>query len=371
MFETLQKISLKKSLFFSAVLLIAGAVLCVLNAQNAFYSATGYVDFTTLAPDEIKSQLVDVDLWENFGCFMESGSKNTSTQRVTISNYYYVIYTGAADDTESPYKYMSIKVPASYGDRMENMTDNTYNGIITSPIAFSGKIRKLDSKEKQYFIDYLREAGFTYEDIDEMTLPCYIDVTEFKLGQCLLYMALFLGGVIMIIWAVLRTVKAAKGGYLKQFRQDIASAGSSEYTVEYDFNAAAPIEKHKNIKMGRLFTYYNLYTTTPRAIPNTKIAWVYQSTTTHRTNGIKTGTTYSVSILTDSSKSAINIPVNNAATAQLIINRLLAFCPWIIGGYSDELHKMFSKDRTGFLNLRFNTVEHDTVPPVESDNSES
>lgn len=371
MFENLQKISFKHSLLFSAILLIAGAVLCVFHAQNAFYSIVGYADYATLSPDEIKSQLVDIELWENYGCFMESGTKNTSTQRVTISNYYYIIYTGAWDDVDTPYKYMAIKVPASYKNRLDKMTENTYSGMITSPITFSGKIKKLDSKETQYFNEFWYDVDFNSQDIQEMTIPYYIDVTEWKIGQRLLYIALFFGGLAMILWTILRTVKAARGGYLKKIRQDIASIGCTEYTVESDFNTAAPIAGNKSIKMGRLFTYYDIYSTVPRAIPNTKIAWAYQSTTTHRTNGVKTGTTYAVTIFTDSAKAATNLNVANAAVAQLILGRLAAVCPWIIVGYSDELSKLFNKERARFLDLKFNTVEHTAATPVESAYPES
>lgn len=367
MFETLRKSSFKSSLILSVILLVGGGALALFNAGSAFFAVTGYVDFTTLAPDEIKSQLVEVELWENFGCFMESGSKNTSTNKVTISDYYYIIYTGAMGDADTEYKYMAIKVPASYGSKMDIMAESTWNGLVSNPLTFSGKIRKLDDKEYKYYLDFWKEAGLTNAEIEEMTLPYYIDVPESKLGQNILYILLFLSGAALIMWGVLRIVKGSKGGYLKALRHDIELSGYPETYVESDFNTATFYAKKGQIRIGRLFTYYDVNSTQPRAIPNKKIMWAYQSTTTHRTNGIKTGTTYSVVIFADGYKTAFNIGVANESAAQEILQRLNVSCPWVIVGYSDDLNALFHKNRTQFLELRYNTVEHEAADPAATD----
>lgn len=361
MFERLKRTSFKYSLIWSTILLIGGAALCVFLWQNFYYSALGYADFATLAPDEIKSQLVDIELWENYGCFMESGTKNTTTQFVTITDYYYIIYTGGVDDIDSEYKYMAIKVPDSYESAMENMADNTYNGMLTSPITFSGMIRKMSQNEYSYFQSFWSEVGFTPEEIDEETLPYFIDVAEHKILQQLLYIGLFVLGAAMILWAVFRTIKAAGGGYLKKLRQDIASISCDEYTMEADFNEAAPFGNNDMIKVGRLFTYYNMNSTVPRAIPNAKIIWAYQSTTTHRTNGIKTATTHSITIFIDGCKGVTEIPVPNPTVAHLVLHRLGSTFPWIVVGYSDELRTMFIKDHARFLDIKYNTMEHNVA----------
>lgn len=365
MFDQLRKNSFKHSLLLSVILLITGITLSVFHAENAYYSIVGYVDFATLSPDEIKSQLVDIELRENYGSFMESGTTNSSTHRTTITDYYYIIYTGAWDNTNTPYKYMAIKVPAEYEDQMDQMTINSYNGQITAPIYFYGKIKKLGSKETEYFNAFLKNKGFTSQQIQEMTIPYYIEVARgAKPAHRVFYIILFFGGLSMILWAVLRTVKASKGGYLNKIREDIASIGCTEYTAESDFNTAISIEGNKSAKMGQLFIYHDIRSTVPRAIPISKIAWAYQTTTTTRNKyGRTIGTTYSVTIFkTDdkyaNARNAPGITVANEATALKILNRLADNCPWIILGHSDELKRMFINDRARFLNLKYNTVEH-------------
>ncbi|MGN0168058.1 MAG: DUF6709 family protein [Acetatifactor sp.] len=363
MFETLKKNSFKSSLIASVILLILGIVLAALNAGNAFFATTGYVEFESLEPDEIKSQLVDVELVENFGCYLEEYEENTSTHYRTTTDYYYIIYTGAYDDLETDYKFMSIKVPASFGSKMDDMADNTYNGIQSSPISFSGKIQKLDDEEYEYFLEFWEEMGFSDDEIEDMTLPYYINVYDSKGSQNGVYIIVFLIGIALVVWGIIRIVKGSKGAYLKNFRQDIASIGCTESSVESDLNSAASYCKKGQIKIGRLFTYYNLNSVTPRAIPNSKIMWAYQNTTTHRTNGIKTGTTYSVMLFVEGYKNAFNVSVPNEATAQEILKKMNEMFPWIVVGYSEDLKKLFNKDRAQFLQLRYNTVEHTPVEP--------
>lgn len=363
MMEELKKKSFKSSLLLSVILLITGLALVIGFAKDTFFATTGYVQFETLKPEEIKNQLVDVDLVENFGWYIEEYEENTKTHSTRTTDYYYVIYTGASDDLETDYKFMTIKVPASYGSKMDNMTDNTYNGILSDPISFSGKIQKLNDEEYEYFVEFWQEIGFSDDEIEEMTLPYYINAYDSKGSQNGLYIFIFLFGIALIIWAIVRIIKGSKGAYLKGFRQDIATIGCTEAGVESDLNGAFSYTKKDKIKIGRLFTYYDLGSTSPRAIPNKKIMWAYQNTTTHRTNGIKTGTTYSVMFFVEGYKGAFNVSVPNEATAQEILKRINEMFPWVIVGYSEDLKKLFNKDRAQFLQLRYNTVDHTPVEP--------
>lgn len=372
MLETLKKKSFKSSLVFSVILLIAGCALVFYHLGNAISVFTGYTDFTTLAPEEIRSQLVDVELYQNMGCFMESGTQDKNTRRVSISHYYYIIYTGAYDDPDTEYKFMAIKVPRDFGSKMDAMTEATYNGLLSNPLSFSGKIRKFDSDETKYFNEYMRDAGFTDAEIEAETLPYCIDVFKNgKTGWNIFYIVLFAGGIFLIGWAVFRIVKASKGGYMKNFLQAIEQSGCSESYVESDMNSAVFYDKKGTFRIGRLFTYYSLFSTEPSAIPNSKIMWAYQTTTTHRTNGIKTGTTYSIMVWVEGRKNAISISVADEGTAQKALQQLSDTCPWIVVGYSDDLKSLFNKNREQFLQLRYNTVEHTATDPAYNPNYNS
>lgn len=261
---------------------------------------------------------------------------------------------------------MAIKVPKKIGSKVDDIMDYYYEyGLPASePLKIAGKIKKLSGKYYDYFHDYfVDDNDFTESEFQDNTIPYYIDVNlsmdTLKYG----YVFLFLAGVALIIWGIIRIINGAKGNSLKTFLADFQNAGFTDSAIESDIASAAAYTKHNDIKLGRLCTYFGLNSAGPRAIPNSKILWAYQNTTTHRTNGIKTGVTYSIMVFADGFKNSFSIGVPDEATAQDILNKMNQIYPWVVVGYSEDLRKMFNKDRAQFLQLRYNTVEHVAVEP--------
>lgn len=364
MLETLKKNSFKKSLPLSVILIVCGLVLAVWNFSSAYYALAGYVRFEDLRPEELKNQLVEANINLVWDCYLEQGTKNTSTNRTTINYYWYVIATG--DEYAMDYCYLGIKVPKKLKNQMDDIMDYYYENDLPYPDALNitGKVKKLTGKNFDYFHDFFTDDDFlSEEEFEEYTVPYYIDVNlnldTMKYG----YVILFLAGVGLVVWGIIRIVRGAGGTFMKRFIADYQGAGFTDTSVESDINSAVSFTKRDTIKIGRLCTYYDLNGAIPRAIPNNKILWAYQNTTTHRTNGIKTGVTYSVMIYVNGHKDAFNIGVPDEATAQNMLKRISDTFPWVVVGYSDDLKKTFNKDRAQFLQLRYNTVEHVAVEP--------
>ena len=361
MFEDLKKKSFKKSLWASIFLIIAGLALIGWDAMNFWYAVTGYVTFEDLAPDQIRNQLVDVELTANFGCYLEEYEYNSETRYKKTTHLYYIIWTG--DENAVDYRYMTLKVPPSYEKQLEAMAENTYNQILSDPISISGKIKKLSNEDYGYFKDYFTEDGsFTVEEFEAMTLPYYIDLYGSKASMNSVYIILFAGGILLLAIGIFRVVKGAGGGYLKKLHEDITNAGYTENVVESDYASAESFDKKDELKIGRLMTYYTIGAQT-RAFPNNKVIWTYQSTITHRTNGIKTGTTYNVIFFIEGYKNEITLAVSDEAASQKILQKINTIFPWVVVGYSDELKKMYQKNREQFLQLRYNTCQHIPVEP--------
>ncbi len=93
-------------------------------------------------------------------------------------------------------------------------------------------------------------------------------------------------------------------------------------------------------------------------LSNEKIVWAFQRTTTHRTNGIKTGTTYEIA-LKNYEKKNFQVSVPNEQTGQEILQYIVEAMPWVVVGYNNDLNKMFSGDYQNFLQLRYNQVPRD------------
>lgn len=362
MFEALRKKSLKSALVGSIILILIGGGLIFFQGPEAFYAVVGYVDFESLEPDEIHSRImVDVELTTNFGWFVEDYEENTSTHYTRTVDRYYVIWTG--DEYATDYRYMGIKVGASY---IKAMDSYTADGYLSNPISFSGEIRKMSSEDYKYFTEYFtgEEGGWTMEEFEEWTLPYYIQTLESKSSSNGIAIVVCLGGLALLVWGIIRICRAASGSSLKSFRKAIAAEGCTETTVESDYNSSQSFTKDGSIKIGRLFIYY-MSGSVPKAIPVSKIQWAYQITTTHRRNGIKTGTTYSIMIYVESGeKLSITLQVPNEAVCQAILEKMAAAFPWVVVGFSEEIKRLFNKDRAQFLALRYNTVEHVAVDPA-------
>ena len=80
MFEELKKKILKSSLFGSIIMIVIGLGLAGWFAMDAFYAITGYADFSQLSPDQLNNQLVEVNLTDNYGCYLGEKYQNKSDQ---------------------------------------------------------------------------------------------------------------------------------------------------------------------------------------------------------------------------------------------------------------------------------------------------
>lgn len=360
MFEELRKKAIKSSLFLCILLIGGGLVLTVWHAMNVYYVFAGYADFSELRPEQIRSQLVEVDVKANYDYFMSEYEYNSKTKQSRTTHYYYVIYTG--DENDMDYRYMSIKVPAQYQRRMDEMKENTFQQMLSDPIHFRGKIRKLDSEEYGYFQEYFQEQGWSAQEIEEGTLPYYIDAYDGSNSMDGAYVILFGVGVGLLIWGIVRLVKVLTGSCLNDMRKTIEASGYTESQIETDYRNAAAFGKKDMIRVGRLMTYY-INGATARAVPNNKIMWAYLNTITHRRNGITTGTTYNVMIFDELMPKGRTFTVPNETVAQDVLSKFNDMFPWVVVGYTEDLKKMFNKDRAQFLQMRYNTCEHVPVEP--------
>lgn len=358
MLEELKKKSIKKSLPVTIILLLCGIVIIALHASDLLSLFKGHVKFEDLDPEEINASLiVDATIKENFGAYMERYEKNTKTNITRTTDLYYVIWTG--DEYAIDYRYMGIKVPASYKSKMEAMAEATYNYESSNPIEFSGAVNKMSSKEYEYFKEYFIESGFTEEEFEEYTLPYYISVGDLTGGAAASVYVVAGLGLILIIIGIFYLTYALSGGSLNRMKKEILDSGYSEDQVALDYAGAVEFNKSNNLKIGRLFTYFT-HGSSPHAVMNDKIVWAYQKTTTHRTNGIKTGTTYEVIIyLYD--KKVFNIAVSNEQTALQVLQYMNQTMPRVVLGYSDDLKKKYKKDYQGFLQIRYNNVEQNQL----------
>ena len=370
MLEKLKKKSIKKSISGIIILLIIGIVLIGIEFSAVISMIKGHVKFETLEPEEIRADLiVDASIDVNFGGFMEEYEENTSTHFKRTTDIYYVIWTG--DEDSEDYKYMGIKVPASDESKMEAMAEATYNYEYSDPVKYTGAINKMSSTELKYFKEYFQESGWSDEEIEEYTLPYFINVGALTGGAAATAFFIFVLGVVLAAIGIIMLISALLGGKLKAFKKEIQASGFTEMDVEYEYESARTFGKKDDLRIGGRFIFY-MAGNKPHLLVKDQIVWVYQQNTTHRTNGVKTGTTYELLVycLNDNKVKSISVPNEN--TGREILQYLNETMPRAVVGFSDELLKMFKKDYQNFLQLRYyrpqdssQTVSRDSAQPEE------
>ncbi|MGN0376758.1 MAG: DUF6709 family protein [Suilimivivens sp.] len=355
MLERLKKRSVKKILPSVIVLMVMGLALIGIEFSNLKSLMRGHVKFETLEPDEINEDLiVDASIDINFGAFIEEYEENTKTHITRTTNLYYVIWTG--DENSEDYKYMGIKVSAVDESKMEAMAVAAYNYEYSDPIQYSGAINRMSSEEYEYFKDYFLESGWTEEEVEEYTLPYYISVGALTGGAASsVYVIIALGGI-FILAGLIALIYAMAGGGLSSFKKQMENSGLSEMDVEYEYESARVFNKKNDLRIGKRLTFF-LAGSKPRLIVNDQIIWAYQQNTTHRTNGIKTGTSYQILVYQMNSKKASGINIPNETVGGEILKYMIETMPRAVVGYSDELMKLYRKNYQDFLQLRYYRTE--------------
>lgn len=355
MLQELKKKSIVKALPAVIILLIAGIALIIAEFSNFRSLMKGHVQFELLEPDEINGDLiVDASIDVNFGGFMEEYEENTKTHIRRTTDMYYIIWTGNEDSID--YRYMGIKVPVSYKAQMEMMADATAEYEYSDPISFSGAVNKMSSQEYQYFKEYFEEMGWTKEEIDDYTLPYYINVGALTGGAATTVYVVLGIGVVLILIGIFMLVNALTGGKLKTFEKEIEASGLSLADVEYEYESAKVFYKRTDLRIGSRCFFY-IVGNQPHMIANDKVVWAYQQNTTHRTNGIKTGTSYEILVYCLDSKKTAHVYIPNENVGGEVLKYMNQIMPKAVVGYSDELVSLFRKDYQGFLQLRYYRTE--------------
>ena len=352
MFENLRKKSIKKVLAIVIILIIVGFLFVAFQVPSVLAMAKGHTKFEDLRVDEIKENIiVDTYTEVNFGAFLEEYEENTKTHMTRTTDMYYIIWTGDMDDLD--FRYMGIKVPASYLAQMDAMAEATFNEEFTNPIEFSGAIKKMDKEELRYFEEYFLEWGLTEEEFGDYLLPYYIDTGALVGSDAGFIYFLLVFGLILMTIGVCILIFTMKGGSLKTLKKELEVCGITEETADMEYENA---RIYGDVRIGKRLTFY-MVGSHPHVMLNEKIVWSYQHTTTHRTNGIKTGTTYAVVLCTNEKKSA-HASVANENIALSVLQDIKQNMPWVVVGYSDDLRNMYNKDFANFLELLYNKARN-------------
>lgn len=365
MFKILKKISVEMTFIYTVVWIIIGIILLFFQAKNIKALLNGTINYDYLSTEDIQSiegkVIVDATIDLNYGAFMEEYEKNRYTFKTkTLSNYYIIL-----NFDDSDYRYMAIKLPEYYSEKMDAIEKDTYATLASEDtsshnnyIQVSGVLRQMNRTELKYFKEFFSLSGFSSAEFDEQTIP-YIIVEGELTG---LYATIAWGlagiGVLCIFIGVAIYIFALVGGNLARFKKDIRTSGHSFEEIEADFFKAQGLEQPASFTIGNIGTYITM-TQKPRFIPNDKIVWVYKEVINKKRRGYKPETYYKLNIYTYNKKL-----FTYQTSSDFGIDNLLQYytqqMPWIIVGYSDDIRNTFKKEYAKFLTYKYNHHKNST-----------
>jgi hypothetical protein len=233
-------------------------------------------------------------------------------------------------------------VALALGDRLLIVKAKPANAKDTN---FTGKLKPIPS---DLYAQLITPVVTKNPGAKEMFVPYMLDqVEDYKFGG---YMGLALGlpCAALAIWNLQkvgrRWGKPENHPIAKQLSAD-GDAATIASQVEQEVNAPnTHTISNTTITPNWVFrkTTYSL-----DALRLEDLVWFYQKVTTHRTNGVPTGKTYST-MLFDRAGRTFEMNANESQV-QEIMTILYDKAPWAISGYSDDLQKMWKKERESMI----------------------
>ena len=164
-------------------------------------------------------------------------------------------------------------------DNDRYLNDET-DSLSDSSISVKGRLRNMDSDEKQYFQEYLEASGYSSTELYEVADFRTLDTSDTNSGMLI---AGILISAACLIWLFMSLRNLLGDGYVKKVQAKISERGMNPDHVAASL---ANCKSFKNIDLTSMFAV--LYGMDAELIPYDELVWVYAQvhTTVHKLYGI-------------------------------------------------------------------------------------
>lgn len=307
------------------------------------YSVVGMLMPKTLAdltPETMDGAFVEDDIYFLYTPYVEVQSyKSGQRPRTTAMQYltdfddtYFMglyVRSGRLEEAEAM---MSACEDYLYGDS---------DGEDIPMLHVRGRIRAMDEDDLGYYME-IAEGDKEWE---EVLLPYYLEVDYINNIPIWGSIACLAGAILLLCLGIFPMIKALRGGFQKQVRTKLEESGPLEMEAEKAerFYDSAP--EVSGVRMDRNYVFFQNGAESILLRP-WDLAWAYQSTTQHRTNGIPTGKTFSAILRTMDGKT-YTLGMKEAQV-QSLLAAIQSTLPGVVLGYDDELEKLYKSNRAAF-----------------------
>lgn len=309
------------------------------------------VDFS----GDIDGLYVTGTIYYIYDCYCEETEGDIVTRReyvIDADDYYYMALR--ADDKEI--KAADALCDASYA-YYTGEDDGTQ--LLAAQYEVTGVIEKIPSETLKFYHEYLEWDTMDAES-QALFLPYYIRVTDYEAeaggGIAISIIFFIVGGIFLVM--------VLSGFYQRSVKKYIKESPSPDLAREKVDNFIESTPKVKGMRYNHEFicgsnTGVTIFGETA------KVAWVYLHTTTHRVFLIPVFRVHCLVFgFTDGTKQMAEMKNKKVALEHL--EALQQLCPKAVFGYSADLDKMFRKNLSEFLNLKYYAPEQPVEPDTEA-----
>lgn len=338
--KQLRTTSVKKSIPGLLLFVIAAAALLFFSKCYGVFGMLSPKTFSELTPETLNGAFVDDDVPVIYDYYLEEVKTKNGRTVGTVSRQYII-------DLDDELYYMGLYAhdgAMKDANEMMQACEKALNGELDPaelPVYHvRGMIRAMTEEDLGYYREYTDGL-----DMDEYFLPYYLEV-EYINGLPIVLSWILLGVAVLLlglgIWPV---IKALTGGFQKQVRAKLSESGSLEAEAERAerFYESAP--ETCGVRMDRNYVFFQNGAESILLRP-WDVAWAYQSTTQHRTNGIPTGKTYAAILRTmDGKQYTLGM---KEAEVQTLLETMASTLPGVVLGYDKELERLYKENRDAF-----------------------
>lgn len=334
MLQELRKKSKRKAIITFAVCMLFAAGILLLTWNELFqYLEGGIHDLNALQDKEIGKMVVEGDVYflVDYYSYVEEGGEITEKD--------YLLPVGEQS---------FIGLVAETGDltELDDIMQQSQEymmeerDVIEKSVHVRGTIVEMPEEQLQYYKEYYGELDWGGEEI---FLPYCIQLNTIGRQEMWFYVVLCVIFLILVIAAVRTLVKSIKGDYEKMITDYCTQSGSYEHTLS---KIESFYQMTRAVGGIRISADYCMFPDGKKTVfmESNNLLWAYQSTTEHRTYGIKTGETYMLVLCTRGGDS-YSLSVNSLEMVQELLKRIQDILPFVILGYSKELEQIFYGNR--------------------------
>lgn len=353
--KQLKKKSIKNVLPVTVILTIAAVVLFMINfaaVPQLFSMLSGGTNLDDIPQTQLFNTFASSEISAVYDCFAEYEDSDGK-----IYEYYVIPY---GEEWEN---YIAVRVKESKAPELDRICDDTWAYLMGEDVSLDhtvsvkGNVRLMDYDESKYYKEWFQDMEFSEDEIEEYAVNYVLVDERFADDISPLRLYLMCGiGVIIFLIGIWMLVKACLGVYLKDIKKDFSQLGAyAEGQIVSDYENACVFGK--GIRVGRIFTY-NTASTSPRAYLNNNIAWLYQHRTKNYTNGLYTGSNYSLVLypVNGDGKVADSFDIKKKDKDRILEYYANNF-PHMVVGFSEELRDLYHRDRNAFLALRYTQAQ--------------